>query len=387
MADVSLLDVIHAAMASMMTQAEEKGLAVHLSLAPNLPAVRGDRVRLIQVVSHLLSNAVKFTDQGGVRIAVKTLKVDKEGQGDTSAPLPPGDYSLVSVADTGPGIPSETLPHLFEKFFQPGDSLTDKPPGMGLGLALCREIIEYHGGKIWSESEPGVGSTFSFALPYHPQARLADPVLRRELWRWLAATAPATAAPPRVLLALADVGLQRLLIGDFSREAPNFLLAPDGQACRRVLESDSPSLLILDPFLPRLNALHGLSLPPTLLLAAVTMGNGTLRVAWGEAMPGMVGVDLALRSLRSYLALAWDDQQPEGRILILDAGAPSLGGITETLRAQGFQPVVSRPADIAGPDQAVLEAALALLHPVRVQSTTYYRNPQRALCTLVLIEF
>ena len=72
---------------------------------------------------------------------------------------------VVSVTDSGIGIAPADQPKVFEKFKQVGDTLTDKPKGTGLGLPICKEIVEYHGGQIWVESAPGEGSTFSFSLP------------------------------------------------------------------------------------------------------------------------------------------------------------------------------------------------------------------------------
>jgi signal transduction histidine kinase len=72
---------------------------------------------------------------------------------------------VVSVVDTGTGIPPEDRERVFEQFAQSGDTLSETPRGTGLGLAICREIVEHHGGRLWLESEVGVGSTFSFSLP------------------------------------------------------------------------------------------------------------------------------------------------------------------------------------------------------------------------------
>ncbi len=382
MTDVSLQDVIHEATSTVKPQAETKDLPIHLSLSPELPIVRGDRARLIQLVVNLLDNAVKFTEQGKIEISATTLM-----GGEQDIPLPHGDYLVVSVSDTGQGISPKTLPHLFERFFQSGDLLTDKPSGIGLGLSLCREIIERHGGHIWATSEPGAGSTFSFALPWDTRARPAQPILLRELQRRLTATEIEPHIPPTVLVAHADANLQRLLESGLSPDNFILLQATDGEACRRVLEVDTPSLLVLDLLLPSLNVLDDVSLPPTLFLAVSEAGDKGLRVALGEAMQGLAGMNLVLRSLPSYLALAWDDGQPEGRLLILDADAPSLGGVTETLRAQGFEPIVSRPTDDSDPDQVILEAALAFIRPVHIRNMVHYRNPQRDLCTVVLAEF
>ena len=110
-----------------------------------------DPVRLRQVLGNLLENAFKFVPAGG------HIRVSVEGR---------EDDVLVSVADTGPGIPPEALPHLFERFFQVGVySNGRRAGGMGLGLYISREIINALGGEIWAESEPGVGSTFQFRLP------------------------------------------------------------------------------------------------------------------------------------------------------------------------------------------------------------------------------
>jgi len=387
MGDVNVVDAIHVALSAIESQAEEKGLPLCLSLPPDLPVVRGDRVRLAQAVINLLSNAVKFTDQGEVCISAGTLRIGENEAPDVPVPLSPGDYLLVSVHDTGRGIPAESLPHLFEKFFQSQTSLTDKPTGAGLGLAICQEIVEHHGGQIWAKSELQVGSTFSFALPLDAPARPAQPILLRDLRRWLATASPEPPERQAVLVASADADLQRLLDKGLSSEDLILHQASGGEACRRILASETPSLLVLDLLLPGLDALHGLSLPPALLLAVVEAGDDGLRVALGEALPELAGVSLALRSLPSYLAAAWDDEESDNRLLMLDASAPSLGGITETLRAQDFEPVVSRHADDSGPDQVILQAALTLLRPARIQSTARYRNPRRDLCTVVLVEF
>lgn len=106
-----------------------------------------DRDRLLQVFSNLIGNAMKFTPEGG-RISVKAY--------------PQEGGVRFDVADTGPGIRAEHLPHLFDRFWQANDAARR---GAGLGLAICRGIVEAHGGRLWVESTPGKGSTFSFILP------------------------------------------------------------------------------------------------------------------------------------------------------------------------------------------------------------------------------
>jgi signal transduction histidine kinase len=143
--------------AAMSALFEARELALVTEVEPDLSPIVGDRDRLLQVVINLLSNAVKFTPSGSV-----TLTAGRE------------DGALVvRVIDTGIGIAPEDQAKVFEAFAQAGDTLTDKPRGTGLGLPICRQIIEQHGGRIWLTSAPGAGSTFSFSLPIPTAIELA----------------------------------------------------------------------------------------------------------------------------------------------------------------------------------------------------------------------
>jgi signal transduction histidine kinase len=129
----------------------DKTVELEVDLPARLPAVRADRDRLTQVIVNLLSNAAKFCERPGGRVAIAAA-------GEPA-------FLRVSVTDNGPGIRPENQSLIFEKFQQASDTLTDKPEGTGLGLPICREIVEYFGGRIWVESRPGEGSTFSFTVP------------------------------------------------------------------------------------------------------------------------------------------------------------------------------------------------------------------------------
>ncbi len=154
---IDMGELVEQAVASYQSQFDLKGLSLLTAIAPHLPEVMGDRDRLLQVLSNLLSNALKFTETGSVTCAVKHER-DDSWQNDYR-------YLIVSVSDTGIGISKEDRWQVFEKFKQVGDILTGKPQGTGLGLPICKEIIAHHGGKIWFESKPAQGSIFSFTLP------------------------------------------------------------------------------------------------------------------------------------------------------------------------------------------------------------------------------
>ncbi|MFY0579706.1 ATP-binding protein [Cystobacter fuscus] len=127
--------------------AEEKSIQFTATVAEDAPPVFADRDRVLQILSNLLGNALKFTPTGG-RI---TLRAE-----------PAGHMMRFSVSDTGAGIPKENLPHLFEPFWQASEG---KKQGAGLGLAIVKGLVDAHGGRIWVESKPGGGSTFFFTLP------------------------------------------------------------------------------------------------------------------------------------------------------------------------------------------------------------------------------
>ncbi len=146
---LSLSEVIENTALDYSPKLKEKGLEFVVAVEDDLPLIKGDRHRISQVLSHLLSNAVAFTDQGRVTLTAKKVR----------------NKILLSVSDTGRGIIASRQGIVFEKFSQLGDGLTDKPKGVGLGLSICRLIVGYHGGKIEVESEPDKGSVFTMLLP------------------------------------------------------------------------------------------------------------------------------------------------------------------------------------------------------------------------------
>jgi CheY-like chemotaxis protein len=129
-------------------------------IAPHLPTLEIDRTRIRQVLLNLLNNAARFTEQGTVHLQAN--QVDGE--------------VMISVSDTGPGIPTDKLAHIFDEFYQVDRSLRRKHGGTGLGLAISKHFVEAHDGRIWAESKEGVGSVFTFTLPipgeYVPLSRL-----------------------------------------------------------------------------------------------------------------------------------------------------------------------------------------------------------------------
>ena len=140
-------EIVSSAVSMRAREARARSLTLQAELPASLPMVNADVGRVGQVIGNLLTNAIKFTERGG-RIVVRAR---------AAAP-----FVEISVTDTGSGIPPDEQPRVFDRFWQ---SRRTAGRGTGLGLAIARGIVEAHGGRIWLESEPGRGSTFSFTLP------------------------------------------------------------------------------------------------------------------------------------------------------------------------------------------------------------------------------
>ncbi len=152
MLPVDIGEICREALASVRPLMEERNIRTSLDLPERLTLVSGDRDRLLQAILNLLSNAVKFCDSLGGQVAIQV----------SSRP----DHLRVAVQDNGAGIRPEDLDVIFEEFRQGRHDSRGRSPGSGLGLSITRRIVEFHGGRIWAESHPGQGSTFTFTLPF-----------------------------------------------------------------------------------------------------------------------------------------------------------------------------------------------------------------------------
>ncbi|MBN1993150.1 MAG: GAF domain-containing protein [Anaerolineae bacterium] len=147
--EIDLQDTVETSVDAMRPLARSKKVELVLDTSKNL-VVAGNNVLLSRAFSNLLDNAIKYTPQKG-QIRVKLDQKDNQ--------------ALISVIDNGPGIRAKDLPRVFEKFFRARPEADDELPGTGLGLAIVKTITEQHGGKVWVESEPNVGSVFTMVLP------------------------------------------------------------------------------------------------------------------------------------------------------------------------------------------------------------------------------
>lgn len=150
MDSISFDDVVRRAIGSVQSITDAKGLEVKTHISPDAPTIRTDPERVRQILSNLLSNSVKFTDSGSIRIDIEAVET--------------GGVQI-SVEDTGIGFDTEAFPHIFEEFRQANASTTRMHGGTGLGLAVSKRLVERLGGSIGVNSTPGIGSVFWFRLP------------------------------------------------------------------------------------------------------------------------------------------------------------------------------------------------------------------------------
>ncbi|MBD2153392.1 PAS domain-containing protein [Leptolyngbya sp. FACHB-16] len=231
MAAVSLSSAVEAAIDTVGTAAMAKSISLH-SVLPNVGQVFGDTARLQQIVWNLLSNAIKFTPQGG-HVNIQLQQVGTEAH--------------IIVKDTGKGISPDFLPHLFESFQQEDASITRKYGGLGLGLAIVRQLVEAHGGTITADSPgEGLGATFTVQLPLLSIAPENQP-LHEHLEEELDLTGI------RVLAIDDELDARELLTALLTQYGADVLTVASASEVLVNLEAFQPSVLVSDIAMPEID--------------------------------------------------------------------------------------------------------------------------------------
>jgi signal transduction histidine kinase len=148
--EVSMAEVARSVTDKLKPLADQGQIQLLSRISPELPTIQADRVRMEQVLTNLVHNAIKFTTPSGM-VIINATDLGAEIQ--------------ITVSDTGIGIPKSELGRIFSRFYQVDSGSTRHYRGTGLGLTICKHIVEYHRGRIWADSEEGKGSVFTFVLP------------------------------------------------------------------------------------------------------------------------------------------------------------------------------------------------------------------------------
>jgi len=290
----------------VMMRAEEKGLSLTWSVDPEVHAdLVGDPARLRQVLLNLIGNAVKFTETGSVSLSVER---DKAYRG--TVPL------RFIVTDTGIGIADEKLGRVFERFTQADSSTTRRFGGTGLGLTISKRLVELMGGRIWAESSLGVGSTFSFTVPFEPSSALARHDIHPALLQ-----ADTDVVPMRILLVEDSPDNCTITIAFLSSTPHRIDIAENGAIACDMFRTGVYDLVLMDRQMPVMDGLtatlrirawesaeHRVPVPIVALTAAALKGDREMCLAAGcsEFLTKPVKEKLLLQTVRSYARSVYD---------------------------------------------------------------------------------
>ena len=339
MKPVLVQDVIGRAVSATSSLFEQKHLQLKKNIPATLPLINGDADKLIQVVINLLSNAVKFTEKGSVTIDA----------------YQDNNQVVVEVQDTGIGVAEEDKHKIFERFRQAGDTLTDKPKGTGLGLPICREIIEHHGGIIWMKSELGAGSTFFFSLPLigenGEQPVELDRILKSLKKQIKHSSHKKSEHVPTILVVDDDTPIRSLLRQELSDAGYNVKEAANGKEALDSVRVSKPDLIILDVMMPEINGFDVAAVLkndpstmdiPIIILSIVQDKERGYRIGVDRYLTKPIDTEKLFHEVDELL----EQGVSKKRVLVVDEDATTVKSLTDVLTARGYKVMEANPAKL-----------------------------------------
>lgn len=289
----------------------QKGLWLKISFSPNLPKIFVDTTRIRQVILNLVLNGLRFTNQGGVVIAVEEQP----------------ESLLVKIRDTGTGIAAEEIDKVFEAFRQVGQDSWRRRDGSGLGLAISKQFVELHGGKMWLESQLGKGTTFFFSLPLIDANKTLEPIFENQDWRKRARVVSEDQKPLALLLT-SDSLTSRLLY----QSLDTFDIVPVNQIDElpKIIEKLYPQAVFVDKSVP-FDRIRLRDLPydlPVIGISLPGIGGGF------ESLPENLN-DYLVKPVKREVLISAVQRLGEGifRILVVDDDPAMVRFLTQALKA------------------------------------------------------
>ena len=355
---LDLHEIAESALNALRGSAEKKGLIVEADLEEDLPTV-GDKDKLIQVVTNLLGNAIKFTSEGG-KIVVRAHRKDLL-------------TARIEVADSGVGIAPEFHESIFEKFSQVDSSETRDIKGSGLGLPIARSISEHHGGKLFVESEAGVGSTFIVELPLHVEEEA--PPESQETKK----PVPVDLTPGQTVLVVDDEPSIRRFLRHIL-EAEGFLVieSRSGEDAVAIARRELPALVLLDLVLPDIDGFEVLSRLkdkveteniPVIILSIIEDEERCFRLGASDYLPKPINRERLVDRVTSLIAIGKrEDRDGPYRILAVDDDDSVLKALSTILKNHGFEVEIARngkdgleKAQANPPDLVILDLMMPIM--------------------------
>lgn len=327
---VSIPEIAERAIAATTSLVDASNLKLVKNIKTDLSEITGDRDKLIQVMVNLISNAVKFSVKGKV-----TCDVYQKNE-----------EIIMSITDTGIGIAPEDHAAVFEQFKQVGDTLTDKPKGTGLGLPICKEIVEHHGGRIWLESELGVGSTFFVALPVKKSTTEKRPIHLDDLVNQLKeqvahSKLSVIGSFSTILVVDDDDSIRSLLNQELGEAGYNIIEAANGKAALEAVRKQKPDLIILDIMMPEMNGFDVAAVlkndPQTMDIPIIV-----LSIVQDKTRGFRIGVDRYLTKpidtglLFSEIGSLLEQGKSKKKVMIVDEDNGTVNTLSEVLKTKGY---------------------------------------------------
>ncbi len=319
-------DVVDNSIEATAGLVHSKRLSLQIEIPADLPVLVGDFDKLVQVITNLISNSVKFTAEGGqILIAAESQTVD------SSALL------HCRVVDNGEGIAEDQLEAIFQKFYQVDSTATRTKGGTGLGLAICREIVQYHHGKIWAESVSGQGSTFHLLLPLR-----SSPVAGESGTEYT----PPLPDHSRILVVDDEPHIREFIRYELQKVGYEVLEASSGEEAISVAMKEHPAIILLDVLLPGIDGfevIHRLKEEPftrdieIIVVSIVDDKEKGFHLGAYDYYCKPLDKDRLIRSIARLMDRLPERPKPEERdILLIDDDPSILEALEAMLSAEGY---------------------------------------------------
>ncbi len=333
MVPVSVPSIIERAAAATRSLFEGDKVKFIVEIEERLPEINADQDRIIQVLVNLISNASKFTENGSV--ICKAVRDDKD--------------IMISLIDTGIGIAKDSLALVFDKFKQVGETLTDKPKGTGLGLPICKQIVEHHGGRIWVESEIGRGSIFSFTIPFiATSSSEIKPDKTRDLNALLSqlrgqddvGDSPSGTHHKTVLVVDDEPAIREYLRQELEPEGYVVQEAENGLDAIAKAKELMPDLVILDVMMPIMNGFDAAAVlkndPQTMKIPIVILSiiedlERGYRIGINRYLKKPIEADVLLNEVASLVSR----EGTKKKVLLVNQDPQAIKTLTQTLQSKG----------------------------------------------------